>query len=310
MKYIYLDLNKWVDLSKGWYAQEGENYDLVCELKKKIANNEIIIAVSLVNLKETLKRMDEKRRNRLLEFIFEMSQGNAIAPFRDWIIEYEVENLFLEKLGKKVNFQSKVIKKGVSGIIGLEANLVNKVSKEVEKEQIEKVNSLETFKLIYSTQKSADLARETSAQIEEKTNKLEEIRKRERKGIDKQKASEEVFKTFFRDFVVPEILKLYPKYGFSITNVNMSIEELKEVMKKFPAIYTYYSLLEGRDRDLNRKIQHHDLNDIMSFTMGIAYCDIVVGENMFVHIAKNSKLDRLYNTTITSSLKEFKKAIS
>ncbi|MCH8286011.1 hypothetical protein IIB79_05710 [candidate division KSB1 bacterium] len=84
-----------------------------------------------------------------MEFIFEICQGNTISPFRDWIIEYEIENLFLEKLGKKINFQSKVIKKGISGIIGMEATLVDNVSEEIEKEQIEKVNSLETCKLIY-----------------------------------------------------------------------------------------------------------------------------------------------------------------
>lgn len=309
MKYVYLDLNKWVDLSLGWIAGEGEIYDLVCELKKKIADNEIIVAVSLVNLEETLKGMNKERRNRLLEFIFDISQGNAIAPFRDWIIDYEIENLFLEKLGKRVNFQSKVIRKGVSGIIGMEARLVDDVSEEMKKELIEKVNSLETFKLMYSTQKSINRARETSAYLEGKTAKVEEVRKRERSGTNKPKQSEEVFKVFFRDFVVPGIIKFYPKYGFSITNVDMNIGELKEVMKKFPAIYTYYSLLEGRDRDLNRKIQHHDLNDVMSFTMGIAYCDVVFGEKMFVNIARHSKLDELYNTVITSSLKDFKKAV-
>lgn len=310
MKYIYLDLNKWVDLSRGWHAGEGEIYDIVCELKKRIADNEIIIAVSLVNLNETLKGMNEKRRNKLLEFIFDISQGNAIAPFRDWIIEYEIENLFLEKLGKEVNFQSKVIKKGVSGIVGMEAKLVDDVSEEMEKELMEKVNSLETFKLMYSTQKSIDRARETSAYLERKTAKVEEVRKRERSGTNKKKQSEEVFKGFFRYFVIPGVIKFYPKYGFSITNVDMNLGELKEVMKKFPAIYTYYSLLEGRDRNLNRKIQHNDLNDLMSFTMGIAYCDIVFGEKMFVNIARHSKLDELYNTVITSSLEDFKKAIS
>ena len=114
---------------------------------------------------------------------------------------------------------------------------------------------------------------------------------------------------FFRGFVVPGIIKFYPKYEFPITDINMNIRELKEVMKKFPAIYTYYSLLEGRDRELHRKIQSNDLNDVMSFTMGIAYCDIVFGEKMFINIAKHSKLDKLYDTALISSLEEFKKLI-
>ena len=83
MKYIYLDLNKWVLLSKGWYEEKGEVYGLGCKLKEKIRNKEFIIVVSLINLKEALKRMNEESRSRLLEFIFEMSQGNTISPFRD-----------------------------------------------------------------------------------------------------------------------------------------------------------------------------------------------------------------------------------
>ena len=104
MKYIYLDTNKWILFACAWYEGKGEIYDLVRELKKKIENKEITIVVSLINLEETLKKMNEESRNRLLEFIFELSQGNTISPFREWIIDDEVENLFLEKQGKKTLF--------------------------------------------------------------------------------------------------------------------------------------------------------------------------------------------------------------
>lgn len=302
-------MNKWVLFAQGWYKGSGETYDLVCELKKKVENKEIKIAVSLINIKETLKRRNEGSRNRLLEFIFELSQGNAISPFRDWIIDDEVENLFLERLGKKINIQSKVIRNGVSGIIGMEASLDGDISEELKKELIEKVNSLETFKAIFSTQKSIERAKEYSSYIEKATPKFEKIRGKERFQKDKKTQFEDALKSFLRDFLSSRLVKFFLKYGFSITRTNMNLDELIEILKKLPATHTYFSLWNQRDKNLDRKIKPNDLSDLMSFTMGIAYCDILFGEKMFVDMAKISKLDKLYNTVITSSLEEFRNAI-
>ncbi len=205
MKHIYLDLNKWVLLSKGWYEGKGEVYDLVCRLKEKIRNKEFMIVVSLINLKEALKRLNEESRNRLLEFIFEMSLGNTISPFRDWVVDDEVENLFLKKLNKKIDIRSKVIRKGLSGMIGMEASIQGNFSEEIKAKMKEKVNSLETFKLIISTQKSADRAREDDLYFKQQVNKFERIRERERKNKNKKEQFEGVLRSYFRDFIMQRI---------------------------------------------------------------------------------------------------------
>jgi len=310
MKYIYLDLNKWVLLSKGWYARKGDVYDLVCKLKEKIRNKEFMIVVSLINIKEALKRMNEESRNRLLEFIFEMSQGNTISPFRDWVVDEEVENLFLEKLNKKIDIKSKVIRKGLSGMVGMEASIQGTFSEETKAKMKEKINSLETFKLIISTQKSAERAREDDLYFKQQVNKFEEIRKKERKNKDKKEQFEGVLKSYFRDFIMQRIIQFFLKYGFAVTRTDMGFKEIKNWLKRLPATYSYFSLLDWRDRDLNKKIESNDLYDLMSFTMGVAYCDILFGENRFVALSKQARLNELYNTVITSSLEEFERAVS
>ncbi|MFH1917943.1 MAG: hypothetical protein ABIJ14_02460 [Nanoarchaeota archaeon] len=310
MKYIYLDLNKWVLLSRGWYKGAGKRYDLVCKLKKKVEDKEIKILVSLINLKETLKNMNQERRNKLLEFIFNLSQGNTIAPFRDWIVDKEVENIFLEKLNKRIDIRSLVICKGLSGIIGMEASIQGDFSEEVKAKMKEKVNSLETFKLIVSSQKSAERAREDDLYFKQQVNKFEEIRKRERKNKDKKEQFEGVLKSYFRDFIMQRIISFFFKYGFSVTRTDMNFKKIEDWLKRLPATYSYFSLLDWRDRDLNKKIEANDLYDLMSFTMGVAYCDILFGEKRFVALTKQAKLDKLYGRIVTSSLDEFKKAIS
>jgi len=309
MKIIYLDQNKWILLSKGWHEGAGEVYDLVCELKKKIENKEIMIVISLINLNETLKRIDERSRNKLLDFMFELSQGNTIAPFRDWIIDDEIENLFLERIGKRINIQSKIIRKGVSGIIGMEASIKGDFSEEAKTERLNKVNSLETFKTIFSTPESISMAKEYSAYMKEQTDRFEKVRIKERYKIDKKAQFETVLKNFFGEFIIKRGISFFLKYGFTIFRQDMTINDLQDLMKRLPATYTYFSLEDRRSRDFNRKIKANDLSDLMSFTMGISYCDIIFGENMFVDLAKQSNLDKMYGVIITSSLEDFKMAV-
>ena len=304
MKYLYLDQNKWILLAQGWYKGRGEIYDLVSILKKKIEDGEIMIVVSLINLKETLKRMNEGSRSRLLEFIFGLSQGNTIAPFREWVIDNEVENLFLEKLNKRIDIKSKVISKGLSGMIGMEASVQGNFSEEVKTKMMEKVNSLETFKLIISSQKSIDRAREDASYLKQQVNGLEDVRKRERANKDKKRQFEGILKSYFRDFIMQRITRFFFKYGFSVTRKDMNFKEIEDWLKKLPATYTYFSLLDWRDRDLSKKLEANDLGDLMSFTMGVSYCDILFGEKRFVALAKQAKLDKLYGKIITSSLEE------
>lgn len=309
MNYIYLDLNKWILLSKGWYGGKGEIYNLVCKLKKKVEDKEIKIVVSLINLREALKRVNKESRNKLLEFVFNLSQGNTIAPFRDWIVDKEVENIFLEKLNKKIDIKSLVIRKGLSGMIGMEASIQGNFSEEVKAKMKEKVNSLETFKLIISSQKSAERAREDDLYFKQQVNRFEEIRKRERKNKEKKEQFEGVLKSYFKDFIMQRIISLFFKYGFSVTRTDMNFKEIEDWLKRLPATYSYFSLLDWRDRDLNKKIEANDLYDLMSFTMGVAYCDILFGEKRFVALIKQAKLDKLYGRMVISSLDEFKKAI-
>ena len=171
-------------------------------------------------------------------------------------------------------------------------------------------HSLETFKLIISTPKSANRAREDNLYFKQQVKKFEGIRENERKNKNKKEQFEGVLRSYFRDFIMQRIIQFFFKYGFAVTKTDMNFEEIEDWLKRLPATYSYFSLLDWRDRNLNKKIEANDLYDLMSFTMGIAYCDILFGENRFVALSKQAKLNKLYNTLITSSLEEFKKIVS
>jgi len=55
-----------------------------------------------------------------------------------------------------------------------------------------------------------------------------------------------------------------------------------------------------------RKVSPHDLNDIMSLSIALPYCDVVVAERMWQSIILQSKLHRLrsVSTQILKSVHE------
>ncbi len=307
MKYIYLDQNWWIYLAKGWYEGKGTLYELVSKIRGKIDSGDLIVVLSLVNVLEARKIENKERREKLLNFMVDFSNGNVISPFTDWVIETEVLSVIFKKLGKNgIDMKSKIIGKGISLLIGAKPTLVGDIPEEKKKEIIEKINSVETMRIILPSRKS--LGEDAIKEAE----KFEEVRKKERTIKDKEIQYKVVMGRFLHDFIFPKIILIYSKLNLPKEFI---VKELKnkddwvKFLQQFPASYSYFSLTDLRDRDLSKKIEDNDLYDLFGFTMGVSYCDVFFGEKRFVALAKQAKLDELYNTIITSSLDEFKKAI-
>lgn len=76
-------------------------------------------------------------------------------------------------------------------------------------------------------------------------------------------------------------------------------------MREFPLFYTHSALVNIRDRNLDRKITPNDLIEILSYVVPIAYLDVVVGENYFITLTKQEKLDKLYGCKLFSKMNDF-----
>ena len=92
----------------------------------------------------------------------------------------------------------------------------------------------------------------------------------------------------------------------SIPQTFNSIKKKRDFIKEFPLFYTHSTLVDFRNRDLRRKIQGNDLIDIVSYVLPIVYFDFVVGENYFINLAKQSKLDKEYGTVLLNKLSDLK----
>lgn len=314
MKIIYLDQNQWVKLARAWYRQEA-TYDLILKIKEKIKSGDLKIVLSFVNVQEALKQRNEKRRKELINFMLDLSQGYTISPYREWIKNIEIRNAF----ARKVNIpevENYVFGRGFSGLFGAKETIQGDIPEKVKKEMLEKADSLDSMRLVLTTPETA--ARHYSLEPDKDLlDKIENARKSERSiHPNSEVVNKYVMARFMVDFIIPELIKFTLENNLpknAILDFGDKPEDKKdELIKLFqdmPSLYCFFCLDDRRNREMHRKIQENDLNDIFSFAMAIPYCDVVVGEKMFCAIAKQCKLDVLYNTKILSSIEELNGAI-
>jgi len=246
--------------------------------------------------------------------MLDLSQGHTISPYREWVKNIEIWNA----LARKVNIPERenyIFGRGFSGLFGAKATIQGNLSEEVKRAMLERVDSLDSMRLVLTNPKTA--ARYYSLEPDKDLlDKIEKARKSERSHSDKNINNKVVMARFMIDFIIPELIKFTLENNLSKNAVidfgdkpEDKKDELIKLFQDMPSLYCFFCLDDRRNREMHRKIRENDLNDIFSFAMAIPYCDIVVGEKMFSALAKQSKLDVLYNTKILSSIDELKEAI-
>lgn len=120
-KIVYLDQNKWIDLSRAFYGRDdGKPFINALECLRVLSQkSEIILPISIIHFMETSKIANRARRERLARFMVDLSRGYGILPFTE-IYESEVAQAVIKKLGfnPHVNIKDLVIGKGVEYIMG------------------------------------------------------------------------------------------------------------------------------------------------------------------------------------------------
>ncbi|MCH7568793.1 MAG: hypothetical protein IIA87_05215 [Nanoarchaeota archaeon] len=309
MKDIYLDQNGWIYLARGWQNGKGEWYEIASKIKKEVDKGNLRVVISLVNILEVRRISNKERREKLINFMMDLSKGYSIFPFNDWVIESEIFILFQNKIGQgNIDIKSRIINQGISNLLGAHPTIQEDVSEEKKEEMIKKVNSVETMRLLLLSER-----KDLSSSFIKEAERFEEARRKERTMKDKTMQYKVVMANYFRGMIFPKMEIIHKNMNLPndfLINENMDEKDWINLFQQLPATYSYFSLADRRDRDFNKKIEDNDLYDLFGFTMGVSYCDIFFGEKRFVDFARKSKLDEIYGTIITSSLSELKKAIS
>ena len=302
---IFLDQWCWIELAKIRYGCPSEKEkELLTKIENAVKENRAIFPITLCNADETLKIVDDKRRERLADLMLELSNAYSFQPYFDSNFKLELKNVVFSKLGlPQIHIKEIVLKQGLSNLVGAKAEATlegcKPIPKGLKKELEDSTESPECLKFLLAV-KSIPSPLKTS-----QINVLEAIRN----DLWKVKDSNLRYRVFLAQntikMIAPEIVKLTVEWNLPndfIIRDGMTQKEMYGFIDSLPTALCFFTLLYQRDQQRSRPIQANDFNDIWSLTIAIPYSDIVVTEGMWTSIAVRSKLDKKCNTRILASI--------
>lgn len=314
---VYLDQKDWIHLARQHYGRSSKVRgkklsDVILEASDR---NSAIFPLSLVHFDETLHRLDKKSRMRLASLMIQVSKGYTMFPGGDIFMEWECHQAAKKRLGlHTVNLNKFVVGKGISHMVGARGELVRKpgtegpeLSEELKKQILEYVESPQAMLKLLGTQdlaKHAMLIKQTHL---ETVKKMEQIRKKNLQITDNNLRYRVCLVDFLVHEIGPWLAKMHVELNLpkdAIVNGNWTQKDFLEFFENMPSSFCLFTFSYRRDQLIQRPIEVNDLNDIWALSMAIPYCDIVVTESMWASIARQSKLDKKYDTLILSSTEE------
>jgi hypothetical protein len=308
-KIIYLDQNKWIDIARAFYGRDdGKKYQPVLEkIQEKVNSGDIIVPISAVHIIETARNEDKERRERLANFIADLSKSYGILPYIS-VRQQEVENAILIKLGQepKRNIKEIAINRGVAHMLGMELPK-NVFSADYEKFLI-KVNQLEKFvaKMMIDFI-SREVVNELRQEDIDGIADYEKSRQLKNEELSKEMRLRVAIMEMAYDILFPIIIAQLKKMGIApkpFADSFKVIEDWKRFFFSMPTMDIWINLHVLRDSDKGKAVHRNDTNDMSFLSIAVPYCDIVVTEKYWAHHLTSNGYDKKYNTQIITDLTE------
>ena len=112
-KCLYLDQNKWIDLSRAHYGRpDGEAFQPALKaVRQAVQSGRLVVPISIVNLLEATSHKEPERRERLARFMVDLSGNLAILPFMV-VYPWEIKNA----VRAKAEYRGTSAKGGIFGV--------------------------------------------------------------------------------------------------------------------------------------------------------------------------------------------------
>ena len=309
MKYIFLDENIWIDICR-FENKEHNAPDLSSVfpiLAAKVDKGEWAFPLSLEHIEETQGTLSQVRRQKLVSTMMRISKGYTIKNYlgladyeigefladrRSWetpykVITHDPGNAVYNE-GFRGRFEATLAAEGIK-----EGTFRYSVAQDLYSQMIEKHNPLgfimmQPHKL--DEDKAIYLAALEWMRKNGGNNELQFIASRLRDYYtDKQ-----------RFYILLRICKM------KLTNdKSENQKQLRELLQRLPTFYTNSILTykNGRMQPKDKPLHKNDYFDIMHLSAMLPYCDIVITEKKWVNLAKQAKLDKIYNTKLLSDIR-------
>ena len=271
---VYLDQNHWIHLSQDYYQRSkstDESYqELIEKIRLAVNQNRAIFPVSIFHAVEMLLANDISRRERLFQFVAEISHGWITAP------TWEIVPLELEIL--------------ISG-------KPNRVS------AFKKLDSLEALHdHLFPVEENKESAKRYKERTTEYAQRIERARIRK----DGKPYSREALRFFYARNLIPDIRE--ELFNFSQEyeiDVDAFVEKLG-LFENIPVLDVQLTLTTERERNLNKPVSPNDIVDLSHLSVAIPYCDIVIPDSYWASLAKIERLglEEKYSVKILEKLSQ------
>lgn len=320
MKYIYLDQNKWIELAKGLKKKDSKYLSLYEEIIKNVKSGIWAFPLSLIHITETMKRKNESSRKDILDLMFSIFNGYAICDYMT-ADNLEFDSWINRKCVDISLLNGKIIRQDWVSLIGLSSENATIISNDssclpheldIIKQMIKNSScSREVFDLLCNiiscnrTNEDETFyykcyvdGREDFISWKNKITCLDEY-------SDKHLYPAYLIKVFFE--VYKDKLKTLPSsilkdictwYENNSTNKTTAIANL-EIL---PGFSVFNRLVFELYNNPSKDVHEHDFNNLAYLRVAIPYCDVVIGENYWCDRVQYYKLDKKYNTIVTTKL--------
>lgn len=306
MQFIYLDLNKWVDLSRCYFGKNEKLRPVLDSLIAAGLRKEICCPASTATLIEVRKKRNSDQRERLAEFISRISGGVFMAPpsvLQDW----ELKRAVSKTLGIPIDLpRNKLFGHGVAFAFGMTRD--DPSFHNMTDEAFDRFNSPQGSYFLMAGSTETEEIFESGRQLTE-SQATDYVRDIEQYRENARSVSKEMRR---RGVAANELLAFQPQITRILKNHNLQFNDLLNVgrhkLLKFfshsPSLDCWIKLSAARNEHHDRKVEKNDMLDLRALSIAIPYCQAVITEKFWTRLVKQEKLDDTYTTLVSNRLED------
>ncbi len=296
----------WIQLSRVHYGKRvsagwQEAYDAV---RASAAAGAARFPLSFAHVKEIAKRRNDASRGRLVDFMTEVWNADAIRPWSQ-MLGPEARNAVRFMMGMSpIDLTSFVFGKGLTHALGGNPRLVPKHAnaRPPSSDTIQEISKIVMAPTLLASLKEPGLAGKIGTRSKSESRYLSDLQARIDAAYahpDKAKRRDIAKARFMITVVGDPLLKAMMESSRDpralIATQVSSREQSEAILRSMPTFNTFHELTYASDA--TRRARESDLWD-MALNIAIPYCDIVVTERSWCNIARGAGLDKLYETKL------------
>jgi hypothetical protein len=299
---LYLDQNIWIEITHSLDDRESNVYDTLVKLTDKTG---FICPISSEHIIELSKIDDLNHRERIARVMVEISGGWFLSDEHSLVVS-ELQRAFARVFDKLIPSTPSPIGRGIHFAFGKSDSFYYDLSQGIRdiddlKQKMESPSAL----LFILVGRDDEATKTLMIDLENKAmsfaQKVDDLRSKAKSYSKAVRKRAYIANLTYQ--LQDDLKKILNAYGYSLDwFLNRGSSWLMNFFNSISCLNVEMELSVARDEYWNRSIDPNDLYDVSFLSVAIPYCQHVVTERHWVHIAESRKLTQQYSTNMYSKL--------